>query len=982
MSARRSSHPAVQLFPFLAVLMCALGALILLLLVTTSHVREQARTRARLARIAAAKERAERLQTEQTEPPARDRWQPSALPPAAALQPAPATADTAPGPSLREQWQQTVADLQEAARREDAQLQSHRHAAASEESELKALLAKIAALREAAEQLAHRESEAEAELEQSAAHSDELQQTVSEQESALADLKVRRAAAQSKYCILPYDGRSGTVRRPIYIECTESGLKFASENILLTPEQLDGFPALRNPLLAGADALIDYWSLQARKNPAENGASAPYVLLIVRPSGTVGYYVARRMLESLGQPFGYELISEDMQLQYPTTDPDAVKTCQAAINEVLKNPDRIAMRGGVVAPGSLEPMSVSDGSGKFALEEVNQLRGSGRTVHFGGRDFDRNSAARGSPSYPSGRRTATAGGGTDGAQSSGSAPTPFLGPTDAAGGTPGGSGLSPLGVAGGNGGQGLPDGGGGLPVGSGLPTRGAVGGDGSGGTSNGGNGLPGASGLPNGGFAGGNDGARSPGSRSGSVAGSGSGTASESPGTSDAAVAGGGAGAPSRGGKPFGGLFSWLRGSGASGDGAGSAGGSGTGTAGIPSSGNGAGGFGSGSPVRGSATGGSGTGATNGWSPSFGTAGNGTGSGAAGESPVTGGGAGGNDQETPGTAAAPGTTAVAGNAGVRGTPGTGIAANGRRSPAVSSTPGTAAMTGAAGAPGTTGQTVNAPATGANQQGTPGQVGSADPRVAFTDDNSQGSTATAGDTSGGAMTTTERYPVPGALGRSGATTGGTGAVSSGGGLSTVFAPDDKLGVPTPYERPSKGAPRGAPPNLASRSIANEAAAGFSEAAGRAPHATNEQNATAADQPGDLSAATASSLAAIAEARKNLPHVAPANPAEGLLMPGSQIGLERKVVIRVSSHQLIVDSELPITVAPGTSREDLQDQLAEALRMHFAGWEQPPSGFYWLPLVRFAVLPGGQQFAKRLTDLTNDWEIKSKVDFVLE
>ena len=125
-----------------------------------------------------------------------------------------------------------------------------------------------------------------------------------------------------------------------------------------------------------------------------------------------------------------------------------------------------------------------------------------------------------------------------------------------------------------------------------------------------------------------------------------------------------------------------------------------------------------------------------------------------------------------------------------------------------------------------------------------------------------------------------------------------------------------------------------------------------------------------------------LAAIAEARKNLPHVAPANPAESLLMPGSQIGLERKVVIRVSSHQLIVDSELPITVAPGTSREDLQDQLAEALRMHFAGWEQPPSGFYWLPLVRFAVLPGGQQFAKRLTDLTNDWEIKSKVDFVLE
>ena len=40
--SRRSSGPAVALFPFLAVLLCAMGALILLLLILTREIREDA----------------------------------------------------------------------------------------------------------------------------------------------------------------------------------------------------------------------------------------------------------------------------------------------------------------------------------------------------------------------------------------------------------------------------------------------------------------------------------------------------------------------------------------------------------------------------------------------------------------------------------------------------------------------------------------------------------------------------------------------------------------------------------------------------------------------------------------------------------------------------------------------------------------------------------------------------------------------------
>ena len=83
MSKRRSSQHAVQLFPFLAVLMCALGALILLLLVITGKMREQMRAELRQQRRAAVA-----LAQEQSPAPAllpdRDHWQPSALPPPAA----------------------------------------------------------------------------------------------------------------------------------------------------------------------------------------------------------------------------------------------------------------------------------------------------------------------------------------------------------------------------------------------------------------------------------------------------------------------------------------------------------------------------------------------------------------------------------------------------------------------------------------------------------------------------------------------------------------------------------------------------------------------------------------------------------------------------------------------------------------------------------------------------------------------------------
>jgi hypothetical protein len=100
------------------------------------------------------------------------------------------------------------------------------------------------------------------------------------------------------------------------------------------------------------------------------------------------------------------------------------------------------------------------------------------------------------------------------------------------------------------------------------------------------------------------------------------------------------------------------------------------------------------------------------------------------------------------------------------------------------------------------------------------------------------------------------------------------------------------------------------------------------------------------------------------------------------PGSQIGLERKVNIRVESQRIIIESEPPIDVVPGMSREELQAEVAATLRTHFQGWGRPPHSFYWLPQVRYTVLPGGHQNLKRVNDLTDEWEMSAKIDYALE
>ncbi len=62
------------------------------------------------------------------------------------------------------------------------------------------------------------------------------------------------------YTFVAYDGVSGTTRHPILIECTREHIKFLQEDVSLSSADVSGYSPSYNPVLAGAQALVDYWS--------------------------------------------------------------------------------------------------------------------------------------------------------------------------------------------------------------------------------------------------------------------------------------------------------------------------------------------------------------------------------------------------------------------------------------------------------------------------------------------------------------------------------------------------------------------------------------------------------------------------------------------------------------------------------------------------------------------------------------------------
>jgi hypothetical protein len=186
------------------------------------------------------------------------------------------------------------------------------------------------------EQLEKTAQQAEAKVDTQKESQEQRDQRRLELEKQLADAKkkLEKKLKDPKgdkpiFAIIPYDGPNGTHRRPIYLECNHKGVVVQPEGVVVGSVDLRPPYGPGNPL----DAVLR--AIRA-EYPATNGAvtSNPYPLLVVRPSGIKHFMMARAAMSGWDDQFGYELISEELELSFPPSVPNLdakiVKAIEAA----------------------------------------------------------------------------------------------------------------------------------------------------------------------------------------------------------------------------------------------------------------------------------------------------------------------------------------------------------------------------------------------------------------------------------------------------------------------------------------------------------------------------------------------------------------------------------------------------------------------------------------------------------------------------
>ncbi len=337
----RANTTGVSLFPFLDVLVCTMGSLILLLLVATSRIRAAAVDKAKQAVMQ------QRLKSEK--------------PPAAV--PAPIVVATEPEPEIdpAAEWKTRIEQLIEERDVLRNQLSQMKNQLATAQSAVMRTKVKAASTEDRLQAIRTQQEEAASERQRLQAETDSLQSDLTDAELRLAKAVERQKTTKSKFAFMPFDGRTGTTKRPILIECTQDYIRFLPEDIRLSPADLNGFTTGFNPLLMASRELVHYWNAYERVHSADADPTKdadsiktdlaalnekerePYVLLLIRPNGAVAFHIAKNFLTQLKVPHGYELITDEMEIDSSNPDPEAKQICEAAITQVLGERDKLLL---------------------------------------------------------------------------------------------------------------------------------------------------------------------------------------------------------------------------------------------------------------------------------------------------------------------------------------------------------------------------------------------------------------------------------------------------------------------------------------------------------------------------------------------------------------------------------------------------------------------------------------------------------------
>ena len=283
----------VSLFPFLPVLLCMMGAMIMLLVLVAWNVQEQTvnptESPIQSLTIEEADERLEQITM------------------------------------LAEEADWYAENFVIARQNAEAELAENQAKLAHAERETQKIRDELVRLEQLARQLDSQELVTPEEVEQLKRLLAQQQQRKASSELELAELQKNAAQKEKSYAIIPSRSANGTFRRPIYIECRNDKIIIQPEGVELVPGDFQLLDRPDNPFATVLRVIRQYYM----DTEQIVRGSEPYPLMIVRPSGVEIYENAlmafadrEGVTSSWIKDFGYEIVNEDWTIQYPEPNED------------------------------------------------------------------------------------------------------------------------------------------------------------------------------------------------------------------------------------------------------------------------------------------------------------------------------------------------------------------------------------------------------------------------------------------------------------------------------------------------------------------------------------------------------------------------------------------------------------------------------------------------------------------------------------
>jgi hypothetical protein len=369
---RRRRKLEVSTFPFLAVLLCAMGSLILVLLAMDRKAKLAARAKAELAARKVAEEAellaaARRAEWEKARQDQRTAWQQKRDELHSRLE--------ADKQNLEGQMAALRARLADSA----AQLRAELDGVGELQRNAEAEKGKIGG---AAQALQQKQRNVERKKAESAAQQAALEKMTADLallENTLRDLKAARERERQTYSVVPYKGRRGESRRPLYIECAASAVVFHPDKVTIAPERADDLRSEVLRRVAHQKEII--------QTGGEVADTTPYLMLLVRPNGIPAYYMLQTALRGMEARYGYEFIDADWILDFPAEDGPAGTRAWATIARSDGASSVIASQPGpqgvVGQRPTGVPLSMDGGDGSTRRTDPGSVPGQSRDIRSG-----------------------------------------------------------------------------------------------------------------------------------------------------------------------------------------------------------------------------------------------------------------------------------------------------------------------------------------------------------------------------------------------------------------------------------------------------------------------------------------------------------------------------------------------------------------------------------------------------------------------